>query len=43
MYKLCKMNIDNKKLLEELLFNVLGTIKKLLKELIIFVINLDLI
>ena len=37
------MGIGNKKLLEELLFNVLEIIKKLLKELVVFVTNLDLI
>ena len=38
-----KINTNNKKLLKESLLDILRSIKKLLKELIVFVITIDLI
>lgn len=43
IYNFCEINIDNEKLLKELLFNILKSIKKLLKELITFVITFNLL
>ena len=43
IYDLCEININDKKLLKELLFDILKFVEKLLKELIIFVINSELI
>ena len=43
IYELYKIDIDNKKLLKELLLNISRSIEKLLKELIVFVIILNLI
>ena len=43
IYELYKINIDNKKLLKELLSNISRTIEKSLKELIALIITLNLI
>ena len=43
MYDLYKTGIDNKELLEELSLDISRAVKKLLKELTVFVANLDLI
>lgn len=43
IYDFYKTNINNEKLLKESLFNVLKSVEKLLKELIVFVIISDLL
>ena len=43
MYNFYKININNKKLLKESLFNVLKLVKKSLKELITFVVIFNLL
>ena len=43
IYELYKINIDNKKLLKELLSNISRTIEKSLKELTALIITLNLI
>ena len=43
MYNFYKINIDNKELLKESLFDILKFIEKLLKELITFVAIFDLL
>ena len=42
IYELYKIDIDNKKLLKELLFDTLRAIKKLLKESIVSIITSNL-
>ena len=43
MYNLCKINVNNKKLLKELLLDISGAAEELLEELTTFVANLNLI
>ena len=43
IYDLCKIDIDNEKLLKKLLSDISRSIKKLLKKLIIFITNPDFV